>query len=276
MLLTILVALTVVYVAICVLAYIMQERLIFLPDRLDANHRFTFPEPFQEVYIDANNGERLHALLFTTAPSRGVILYLHGNGGALDGWGDVASTYLQLQYDVLVLDYRGYGKSSGSIQSEAQLVQDAQMAYDYLLNDYQQQDIIVLGYSLGSGIAAQIASTNAPRMLIMQAPYYSMTDMMKHAYPFLPTFLLKYKLSTNQVLTDCKMPIVLFHGDRDEVIPYAQSLKLEKLLKPGDTLITLKGVGHNGMTTQPSYVKAIEALLGNDGIPSTDGASMRK
>ena len=254
--------LSILYAIICVLAYALQERLIFFPDRLDNQYQFTFPEPFQEIFIDTDDGNSLHGLLFTTAQSKGVILYLHGNAGALDGWGDVASTYLKLQYDVLLLDYRGFGKSGGEIENESQLAQDVQRAYDYLLRKYQEHDIVVLGYSLGSGLAAKLASVNRPRLLIMQAPYYSLTDMMRHSFPFLPTFLLKYKLRTNEALRECQMPIVLFHGDQDEVIPYSQSLKLRELLKPGDTLITLDGVGHNGMTYNPAYIRAIQLLLG--------------
>jgi pimeloyl-ACP methyl ester carboxylesterase len=260
---TFVVVLVVIYLGICLLAYVFQERLIFLPDRLDKNYRFNFDSPCEEVFVKASDGTRLHGLLFKAEHSKGIIFYLHGNAGALDSWGDVASTYLRLHYDVFLLDYRGYGKSEGSITNEAQLTDDVQQAYAHLLSSYREQDVIVLGYSLGSGLAAKIASANHPRMLIMQAPYFSLTDMMKHSFSFLPTFLLKYKLVTHEVLQQCKMPVIMIHGDRDEVIPYAQSLKLEQLLKPGDTLITLRGVGHNGMTGQPQYIGAIERILGD-------------
>ena len=255
----------VLYVCICALAYVLQERLIFLPDRLDKKYQFSFATPFDEVFVGTDDGHALSGLLFKTQASRGVIFYLHGNAGSLGEWGEVASTYLRLQYDVFMLDYRGYGKSEGTITNEVQLVRDVQQAYNHLLKSYKERDVIVLGYSLGSGFAAKIAAANQPRMLIMQAPYYSLTDMMRHSYPFLPTFLLKYKLSTKDVLPECKMPIVLFHGDQDEVIPYAQSLKLKELLKPGDTLITLTGVGHNGMTYEAAYIGALETIL--DGRP---------
>ena len=262
--LTTAVILFIIYVSVCLLAYLIQERLIFFPDRIDPNYKFAFDEPCQEVFVKGDDGNKLHGLLFKAANARGVILYLHGNGGALDAWGDVASTYLRLHYDVFLLDYRGYGKSEGRISSEMQLVTDVQRVYDFLLKSYREEDIVVLGYSLGSGLAARMAADNHPKMLIMQAPYYSLTDMMKLSFSFLPTFLLKYKLATNEALPSCKMPVVLIHGDRDEVIPYAQSLKLKPLLKPGDTLITLSGVGHNGMTGEPEYIRVIENVLGAD------------
>lgn len=259
--LSILAVLVSLYVGICLLAYLLQERLLFLPDVLTKDHQFDFAEPFEEVTIMTDDGKDLYGLLFRASNSRGIIFYLHGNAGSLDGWGDVASTYTRLQYDVFMLDYRGYGKSEGTISSEAQLVGDVQQAYHFVLQAYAESDVVVLGYSLGSGLAAKIAGANNPRMLIMQAPYYSLTSMMEHSLPFLPAFLLKYKLHTNEVLPSCKMPIVLFHGDQDEVIPYAQSIQLKELLKPGDTLITLQGVGHNGMTYERAYVDALERIL---------------
>jgi pimeloyl-ACP methyl ester carboxylesterase len=251
----------VAYVCICVLAYVLQERLIFLPDRLDKKHQFAFATPFNEVFVGTDDGHALSGLLFKAQQSKGVIFYLHGNAGSLNEWGEVASTYLRFQYDIFMIDYRGYGKSEGTITDEVQLLHDVQQAYNYLLKSYEEREVIVLGYSLGSGFAAKIAAANQPRMLIMQAPYYSLTEVMRHSYPFLPTFLLKYKLSTKDALPDCKMPIVMFHGDQDEVIPYAQSLKLKELLKPGDTLITLMGVGHGGITYEPAYIDALESIL---------------
>src|SRR5262249_43285281 len=126
---------------------------------------------------------------------------------------------------------------------------------------YAEDKITVLGYSIGTGLATKTASANNPKMLILQAPYFSLTDMMRHTYPLVPTFLLKYKFQTNQFISNCKMPIVIFHGDRDEVIYYNSSLKLKKLMKASDRLITLRGQGNNGMTDNPEYKLEIEKIL---------------
>jgi pimeloyl-ACP methyl ester carboxylesterase len=88
-----------------------------------------------------------------------------------------------------------------------------------------------------------------------------MVDMMKHNYPVIPTFLLKYKFESNKYIKDCKMPVVIFHGDRDEVIYYGSSQKLKPKMKDVDTLITLKGQGHNGITDNPEYINAIGRIL---------------
>ena len=150
-----------------------------------------------------------------------------------------------MNYDIFLLDYRGYGKSEGVIKGQEQLYKDIQTAYDEMKKEYTEDRIIVLGYSLGTGLASKIASENDPRLLILQAPYYSLTDVMRRTYSIIPTFLLRYKLETNKNLKDCKMPVVIFHGDVDEVIYYGSSLKLKDEFKTGDKLITLRGQGHN-------------------------------
>lgn len=250
-----------IYLVICLLLYSFQEKLLFHPQKLDRNFRFVFSERFEEMTINTSDNIRLNGLLFKAAHPKGLIFYLHGNAGSLKSWGKAAEIGPQLQYDVFMLDYRGYGKSEGSIGSEAQLYEDVQMAYEKLKSRYHEKDIIVLGYSIGTGPAAKLASANKPKMLILQAPYYSMADLMQQHFPIIPTFILKYKLETNRYLRKCSMPVVIFHGDRDEVIDYASALKLKKLFKPNDTLITLKGQGHNGMTYNYDYLKAMVKIM---------------
>lgn len=250
-----------IYILICVLLYLFQERLIFFPYKLDKSYRFAFAQKFEERNIKMKDGIVLHGLLFKADSSKGVIFYLHGNAGSLSSWGDLASTYTDLKYDLFMLDYRGYGKSEGNISSQAQLFNDVQIAYEQLKKDYAEDNIIVLGYSIGTGPAAKVASMNHPRLLILQAPYYSLTDVMKRTYPIIPTFILKYKLDTYQYLKECKMPVVLFHGTDDGVIYHGASLKLKTEFKSTDTLITLQGQGHNGMTDNETYRSELKRIL---------------
>lgn len=252
------------YILLCCGLYFFQEKLLFFPQKLGKDFRFEFDQPFAEQNIHMGDGTLLNGILFKADRSKGVILYLHGNGGCLASWGNVAQTYTGLNYDVFMLDYRGYGKSEGAMQGQAELFDDVQTVYTELKKHYSENNIIVLGYSIGSGPAAKIASANNPKLLILQAPYYSLTDMMRHTYSFIPTFILKYPLETNVYLKDCKMPVVIFHGTEDEVIYYGSSLKLQETFKPSDTLITLNGQRHNGMTGNPDYQTAIEKLLAKD------------
>lgn len=249
------------YLLICGLLYLFQERLIFFPEKLDSNFKFSFDDEFEELSIKTGDGKLLNGLLFKIPEPKGLIFYLHGNAGSLDSWGTVAKTYTDLNYDVFILDYRGYGKSEDSISGQNQLFEDVQRAYDELKQKYEEKDIVVLGYSVGTGPAAKLASTNNPRLLILQTPYYSLADLVKRMFPLIPTAILKYKFETNSYLKEVAMPVVIFHGDRDEVIYYGSSVKLKNELGEKVKLITLPSQGHNGVTDNPEYRRELKKVL---------------
>ena len=251
-----------VYVLACGLLFFFQEKLIFHPQRLEKAYPFQFDQKFEDKNITTSDGTILSGLLFKADSSKGLIFYLHGNAGSLNSWASVAKTYTNLHYDVFLLDYRGFGKSEGEINSQSQLHADIQTAFDELKKKYSEDKIVVLGYSIGTGPAAKVASANNPKLLILQAPYYSLTDLMRNIYPIVPTFILKYKLETNEYLKGCKMPVVIFHGDQDKVVSYKSALKLKAEFKSSDKLITLKGQGHNGITYNEDYIKELKKLLG--------------
>lgn len=250
-----------IYAIGCGLLFFFQEAIIFHPEKLNKDLNFQFDQPFEEVKITTKDNKNLHGLFFKANQSKGLIFYLHGNAGSVKGWGDVAKTYTDLHYDVFIIDYRGYGKSEGDIRSEQQFYNDIQMAYNLFKENYEEKNIVVLGYSIGTGAAAKVASENNPKLLILQAPYYNLKDIMKQSFPFVPTFLLKYKFETNKFIQNCKMPVVIFHGDKDEVIYYGSSLKLQKLFKENDKLFTLRGMGHNGITYNPEYNIRLREIL---------------
>ncbi|WNJ20348.1 alpha/beta fold hydrolase [Pontibacter sp. G13] len=249
------------YLLLCVALFFLQENLIFFPEKLDASYRFQFTESFEELTFQAPDGKHLNGLLFKSDSSKGLVFYLHGNAGSLSSWGYVADTYTSLGYDVFILDYRGFGKSEGNISSQAQLFEDNQMIYNEFKKRYREEDIIVLGYSIGTGLASKLASDNHPSQLILQAPYYSLTDMMRQRFSFVPTFLLKYKFETHEYLKNCDMPITIFHGEVDQVIHYTSSLKLKEEFRDQIDLIPLKGQGHNGITDNGHYQQELKRLL---------------
>jgi alpha-beta hydrolase superfamily lysophospholipase len=249
------------YTILCLGLYLFQENLIFFPQKKDANYQFNFTQDFDELTFQTSDGKSLNGLLFKADNSKGLIFYLHGNAGSLASWGNVASTYKDLNYDIFILDYRGYGKSEGNISSQIQLFEDNQMMYDQLKKQYREEDITILGYSIGTGLASKLASDNQPKQLILQAPYYSLTDMMSQRFSFIPTFILKYKLANNEYLKNCEIPITIFHGNRDGVINYEASLKLKDELKEKVNLIILKGQRHNGMTYNTDYKRELKNIL---------------
>lgn len=252
-----------VYVVLCALLYFFQEKFIFYPQKLDVDYRYSFTGEFEEMSLKAEDGARLNALLFKAENPKGLIFYLHGNAGNLSSWGWAAGFYTDLGYDVFMMDYRGYGKSGGRISSQYQLFRDIQTAYDEMKKRYNENEIIVLGYSLGSAPASKIAADNDPALLILQAPFYSMTDLMKEHYPFVPVFLLKYKFPVHEFLKHYENRIVVFYGLEDEVVPYPSAMKLKNEFGPRLQLITLEGQGHNGMTDNPEYRRKLSGILSN-------------
>lgn len=251
----------VLYFLLCTLLYFFQERIIFLPQKLNKNFKFQFNQNFEERNFKTSDDKLLNGLLFKAENSKGLIFYLHGNAGNLSSWGFVAKTYTDLNYDVFILDYRGYGKSEGKITSQQQLFEDVQLVYNEVKKEYNENKIVLLGYSIGSGMASKLASDNNPKLLILQAPYYSLTDLAKHTFPIIPSFILKYKLENNKYIKDCKMPIVLFHGKEDAVIYYESSVKLKEECQNIQELITIKDLGHNGMTDDQNYKREIKKIL---------------
>jgi uncharacterized protein len=224
-----LLAVPALYILVCSGLYFQQNELIFRPEVLPADFRFSFPQPFREVNVPVE-GATLNALYFTVPQSRGVVLFFHGNSGSLRRWGEVADSFTGRDYDLLVFDYRGYGKSTGKIKSERQLHDDADRVYAYVRERYPAENIIVYGRSLGTGIAAQLAVRHTPKMLILETPYVSLKDLTATFYPYVPGFILKYPLRTDLALPQVKSPVYLFHGTNDAVVPYPSSERLLTLI----------------------------------------------
>jgi uncharacterized protein len=243
-----------------VLSY-RQENMIFFPQQLTKEHVFSFDRNFEEVFIPVTNHINLHGLLFKADITKGLIFYLHGNAGSADTWGWIASTYTDLNYDIFILDYRGFGKSEGSISSEKQFFKDVQVTYNALKQRYNEDKIVIVGYSVGTGPAAWLASQNNPKLLILQAPYYSLEDLMLRFYPFVPVFLLRYKFKTYHYLEKIKVPVIIFHGKQDETIYYGSSEKLKLHLKPNDQVNILEGLGHSGIDEDITYKQELARIL---------------
>jgi len=250
-----------IYIAVCIWFYVAQDKLIFQGVRYPTGYKYHFNSDSQEYNIKTADGNIINCGLFKVSQPKGLIFYLHGNGGALESWYVVVRHYNNLGYDVFIPDYPGYGKSSGTIRSQQQLLDAVQAAYNYIKSIYQENQIVILGYSIGTGPAAWLASTNRPRKLILLAPYYSLTDEATTLYPFLPGFILKYPIPTYQYIQRVKAPITIVHGDRDELIDHSASVRLTKYFKPGDRLITLPGQNHNGIDDNGEYQDSLKNIL---------------
>lgn len=247
------------YLLLCVTMFYFQERLLFFPEHLENTYTFKFENDFVEENLITKRGDTINGLLFKNEDSKGVMLYLHGNAGSLKSVGNESENLLPFGYDVYMVDYAGYGKSSGEITSQEQLFEDMQLVYNRLKRDYSEDNIIIIGYSIGTGIAAKLAADNNPLLLVLQAPYYSLTDMMERNYPFVPTFLLNYTLKTNEYLKNSKIPVYIFHGDEDLVIPIESAQLLAKELNL--PMVVLNNQGHTGLTGNEVLIAKMQELL---------------
>lgn len=250
------------FVLVTVMLYFLQEKIIFLPTKLAQDFEYSFSHPFQEFNMETADGAKLNALRFKSKEPKGVVLYFHGNAGDLSRWGEIASFFVDKDYHVIVMDYRTYGKSTGKL-SEKSLYADAQLFYDYAKQHYNEDAIIVYGRSLGTGLATYIASKNNPNKLILETPYYSLIDVAKTRFPFLPIeTLMKYKIPSNEFVKKVNCPIVIFHGTDDSVIDYDSGKRLYDCIEHSKKqFITIDGGEHNNLIDFDTYLEAIHNVL---------------
>ena len=249
------------YIMIGSALYFFQEKLLFLPTTLSQDFQYEFNQPFEELFLNTEKDATINALHFKAENPKGAILYFHGNAGDLSRWGTIAEGFVELNYDVLVMDYRTYGKSTGKL-SETGLYRDAQYCYEFLLKQYAEEEIILYGRSLGTGIASYLASKNSPKQLVLETPYYSILDVAEHRFPIFPLKkLLKYRFPNYKYITEVECEITIIHGTEDGVVPYSSAKKLSELNIDNLNFVTVKGGGHNNLSEFDTYKTTIDAIL---------------
>jgi pimeloyl-ACP methyl ester carboxylesterase len=162
---------------------LFQERLLFFPEPLPANHHYQLPGVIERQVKVA--GATLSALHFRQQGAKGLIFFLHGNGGNLELWLPDTIVYEQVRFDVFMLDYRGYGKSTGKIRSERELHADVRAAYLSVADEYAGRPIVLYGRSLGSGLAARLASEFGTDLLVLVSPYTSLRELGRELFPWI-------------------------------------------------------------------------------------------
>lgn len=245
-----------------------QERLIFLPEKLAPDTVLARDADVSEVSVPVA-GATLSALHLRLPRPRGLVFYLHGNAGSLASWFVAASHYRAAGYDLFMLDYRGYGKSTGSISSEAQLHEDVWAAWQQVAPQYAGRPVVVYGRSLGTALAATLSARlsqagAAPALTVLVSPYTSMAALAAQHYPFVPGALLRYPLRTDEALRQVRGPVSLFHGARDQVIPPSHSEVLAAQLRGAGVpvkLLLIDGAGHNDLQDFDGYLKAFFGAL---------------
>lgn len=252
----------VVYILACILLYFNQEAILFHPKKLAVSHRLSFSSPFEELIFKTTDNNQLNGVLFhQDSVKQPLIFFLHGNTGNIENMEGISSFYLRQGYDFFAFDYRGFGKSEGTITGEAQFYNDARIVYKEIIKRYPEKEITIIGYSVGTATAAMLASENHPRQLVLMAPYYSMEDMAEYKYPFVPSFLVSYKFETFRFLKHVNTPVYIFHGKNDGTIPFRASKQLAGLLKPEDRFIPLSDIGHNDLESHTVFRNTIRYIL---------------
>ena len=241
--------------------YFIQDRFIFKPEKLPADFQFRYDIPFNELNFDVSPGVRINGLHFYRKDPKGLILYFHGNTRSIKGWAKYARDFYRYDYDVVLVDYRGFGKSTGK-RNEKDMLNDMQFVYDSLIKQYPEHHIIVYGRSIGSGFATKIASDNKPRYLILDSPYYNFRIVVERFLPVLPVrYVLRYHLRTDKWIRHVNCHTYIIHGTKDRLIPIRHSERLQAINPHKITLIRIVGGRHNNLPSFPEYHNFIRDIL---------------
>jgi len=237
------------YLLVVIGACAFQRSMLYFPDR-----REVAPDPpIEVVRLKTNDGGTLVAWYLPPAPGRPVILHFGGNGDGLAGqserWRQIAGAGVGF----LAPAYRGYSGSTGH-PTEAALHRDAETAYAWLAARHAPSDIVIMGHSLGSGVAVRLAAQHPARALILESPFTSAVDVGAAELPWLPVRLLMWdRYLSRDWIGQVRMPLLVVHGDRDDVIPFRFGLRLYDLASQPKTFVRIAGGGHNDLSERGLY-----------------------
>lgn len=220
----------------------------------------------QDVELSASDGVRLHAWwIRTDAPL--ATLYLHGNAGNITHRAYLAPLIVESGSSLLLLDYRGYGRSEGK-PTEAGIYQDADAGYEFLRKQgFAPEQIIIHGESLGSAVAVELATRRRCAGVVLAAPFTSAAAVAATVLPGLGRFLIGGFDSLRRV-GEVSDPLLILHGDRDEIIPYELGQELYEAARPPKWLWTIQGATHNDLilVSGPEYTARLRRFYSEAGI----------
>ncbi len=252
----------VAYAVISILLYYLQDYFLFKPEKLPKDFDFYYEnQTVSEYNIETRDGAIINGLHFSVEKPLGLVLYLKGNSKSIKGWGKFAVDFTRNNYDVIMVDYRGFGKSTGK-RSQKAIKHDLQFIYNKIREKVSEKYIIIYGRSMGSGFATKLASMNSPKMLILDAPYYSLTKVTGRYMPFMPlSIILKYPMPTYKWLKYVKCPIHIIHGTKDKLIPFSSSVKLSQVNPKLTRLHPIIDGGHKNLNNFESYHKILTEII---------------
>ena len=242
--------------------YYGQDKIMFKPETVAADYNYNFHDRYKEVNIPYTTGININIVQFTTdSTPKGVVLYFHGNMRNISRYAHHAPTFTKNGYEVWMIDYPGYGKSTGKF-TEKELYDWALTFYKLARARFAPDSIILYGRSLGTGIATQLASVRNCKRLILETPYYSFPSIAGTYFPIYPVErLIWLKIPTWQYMQQVTDPITIFHGTDDGVIRYSNGSRLKPYLKTGDEFITIEDGSHNNLGDYPQYQQKMDSIL---------------
>jgi fermentation-respiration switch protein FrsA (DUF1100 family) len=249
-----------------------ERAVVFHPERYAAGANWKVPRGGEDVWFKGAGGERLHGWYVRAqtaeAESAPTVIYFHGNGGNINVVGWLGEALSARGFNVLLFDYRGYGRSEGSVRDEQAIYEDADAAYDYLLNERKAQptQIVLYGQSLGTTAAVDLASRKPCRALIIESGLSSASDMAAMILPRVPLWVHRYgrnHFESAKKLERVRVPVFVAHGGRDRTIPVEQGYKLYAAAREPKRLVIIPEAGHNDLITVggPEYMKALADFI---------------
>lgn len=263
--------LIIIITVVSIILYFFQERFLFHPEKLPADFQFQYEnQEVDEYNLDLPDGTIINGLHFKVKKPKGLVYYLKGNSKSIKGWGKFAVDFTIHNYDVIMIDYRGFGKSTGKLSQES-MKYDALYIYDRLKEKVKEEHIIVYGRSLGTGLATKVASMNKPKALVLACPYFSISKNVKRYLPLIPLGLvMRYQMPTYKWIKYVDCPINILHGTNDKVIRFASSLRLSKLKPDTTKLFPIIGGGHKDLHNFESYHRALGEILNSKKLVALD------
>jgi pimeloyl-ACP methyl ester carboxylesterase len=255
--------LAIVYVLSGVALYFLQDYVLFHPVSLKKDYNYDFPEKHKDINIPITENSNLNIVQFfsTDTITKGVVLYFHGNKKNISWYAKYPPYFTKHGYEVWLIDYPGFGKSTGKL-TEQTLYDWANYMYNFARTRFSADSIIIYGKSMGTGIAAHLASIQPCKKLILETPYYDYPSVIKHYLPIYPIeWILHYKIPAHDYIEKVLAPITIFHGTDDWLVTYNNAERLKPFLKAGDEFVTIEGGSHNDLYKFKETIEKLDSLL---------------
>ncbi|HXV10388.1 MAG TPA: alpha/beta hydrolase [Burkholderiales bacterium] len=266
------------YAALVALAYVFQTRLVYFPQigRQIAATPQAYGLAYEPVALTTADGEKLSAWWVPHQRAAGAIVIFHGNAGNISHRIDYLMMFHRLGYSSLLVDYRGYGQSTGS-PSEEGTYRDAEAAWNWLTKErgLAARDIVVFGESLGAAVAVWLAARVHPRALVVASGFTSVPDLGAQVYPFLPVRLIsRFSYDSLGTIKSVKAPVLVAHSREDDIIPFAHGKALYDAAPEPRRFLEMRG-GHNDgfIFMRPEWVAQLAAFLESVRAPQLESGT---